>query len=252
MRTGRIDSPSTKLTGYIDGLIVANNATNPNTDVDFGTGVAWCVDRLIENTAAKTKILTGTWSAGNGTGGLFAGTVAANTWYHCFLLYNPTTRAIDFGFDTSVTAANKPSGWNARLIWSIKTNASSHIVQFAQRGDRCIWKNQVADAIVTYCPAATQLYTLSTPLGLNCDAVVSVFFSVTGSPYLYLANGDADPTPDYLIGRIDAQASVTPIAEKNLTTNTASQIQVSANVDTADCYLVIGTKSFLHPRGRTA
>ncbi len=111
MKIGRIDSPSTKLIGYIDGLNVANNAANPNTDVDFGTGVAWCHDRLIENTNTRTKILSGTWAAGNNNGGRFSGvSLSADTWYHCFILRNTTTNAIDVGFDTSVTGASKPSG----------------------------------------------------------------------------------------------------------------------------------------------
>lgn len=248
-RFGTLITPA--LEGWINGLIAANNGTDAASDIDFGVGVAFCGDRIVRNTSTITKQLDANWASGNNQGGLFSGSKANSTWYHCFVMRNLTSGAVDFGFDTSVSGANKPFGWEARLIWSVKTDSSSNIIPFAQRGDRCVWVNQFADVITEYCPAATQLYTLSTPLGLNCDAVVAVSFFTTDTAYLYIANGDAEPTPDYLIGRIDAQGgNVSPITEKNLTTNTASQIKVSANVDAADCYLVISVKSFLHSRGR--
>jgi hypothetical protein len=251
MRIGRIDSPSTKLVGYIDGLIAANNSTNPNTQVDFGAGVAWCNDRLIENTSTRTKSLNATWTAGNNNGGRFSGvSLSADTWYHCFILRNSTTNLIDFGFDTSVTGANKPLGWDARLIWSVKTNSSSYITRFVQRGDACIWSVPPADINVSSYAATSTLFTLSTPAGISCEANVDFFYAGTGSDYAFVSDGDSDALDaDYTAGRIDMQSGVDRTGQKRLITNPSSQIRFVASGNDSG-YMTACTRSFIHPRGR--
>jgi hypothetical protein len=73
------------------------------------------------------------WTAGTNVGGRFSQVILADTTYHCFLIYNPTTQVVDFGFDVSLTAANRPSGWAARRIGSIR-RSNGAIETFNQYG----------------------------------------------------------------------------------------------------------------------
>lgn len=240
-----------KLTGYLSGLVATLNATNPTTRIDFGVGVAW-VTTVVENTGTFTKRLDAVWASGTGNGGLFSGTRAANTWYHCFVLQNSTSGAIDFGFDTSVSGANAPSGWVPRIIWSIKTDGSSNIISFVQQGDTCIWSTPPLDINVTSVSGTGTLYTISVPLGLNCIAQIQAYYSGSVSTYLYFSSPDAaNNTAKATSGRINVQAnSVAPTNAISLVTNTASQIRVRASSTSGTEILYLTTSDFVHPRGR--
>jgi len=90
-----------------------------------------------------TKRLDATWSAGSGNGGLFNGTAvpkANSTWYFLFAIYNPTTNTIDFGFDTSIIAANRPVDYTKyRLIHVCKTDSSGNILTGTYFKDGWFW-----------------------------------------------------------------------------------------------------------------
>lgn len=241
------------LQGFINGLITVRNATTPNTHIDIGVGAAWVGDRVVQNVATFTKRLDAVWMAGTGNGGRFSGVRAANTWYHLFILRNDTTGAIDFGFDTSVSAANRPSGWAARLIWSVRTDASSNIIPYSQVGDNCIWLSPPVDLVsVASIPSANgQLFAMSTPLGLSCLAQFSAFSSGTSQFYYLSSPLSADlfvSTSD--VARYHMQSGVQPGVVIQILTNTASQIRIRAFGVSADDSVSISTAFYIHPRGR--
>lgn len=82
--------------------------------------------------AALTKQIDAVWAAGNNAGGFFpGGGVAADTWYHFHLIRKDTDGTIDAGYDTSVTAANKPAGYTAyRHIFSVRTDGAANIIGY--------------------------------------------------------------------------------------------------------------------------
>jgi len=94
------------LAGFITGCIPSNNGSDATNDVDFSAGFAFDGTRGY-TIGAKTKRADAVWAAGSGNGGKASGAAAfgAGDW-HLFALLNPTSGATDFGFDTSVTAAN--------------------------------------------------------------------------------------------------------------------------------------------------
>jgi hypothetical protein len=97
------------LSGYIKGCIPSNGSDATN-DIDFSTGFAFDGTRCYQ-VGAKTKRADAGWALGTAVGGMasVAGTpitFSANTDYHWFLLFNPSTGESDFGCDTSVIAAN--------------------------------------------------------------------------------------------------------------------------------------------------
>jgi len=237
--------------GFLSGLVAVRNAITPLAQIDFGLGVAW-VTTMIENVAAFTKRLDAIWAAGSGSGGLFSGARAANTWYHCFIMQNNTTGVVDFGFDTSISGASCPAGWTPRLIWSIRTDVSSNIIPFVQVGDICTWLSPPVDLNnVANIPSANgQLFAMSTPLGLSCLAQFSVY--ANGSSQIYYLSS---PLSDDLVvgltglGRYHLQSVIQPGVVIQILTNTASQIRIRAFSVTADI-VSVSTAFYIHPRGR--
>lgn len=110
-------------------ITIANNTTDANNDIDFSDGNFVFSDFSGQAyVSAMTKRLDANWTAGNNNGGLDTGTKAANTWYYCYAIYNPTTQASDFIFSASNTSPTLPSGFTKiRKIASIRTNISGNI-----------------------------------------------------------------------------------------------------------------------------
>lgn len=120
--------------GSILGLATTFD-TDSDHDVQIGIGV--CVSdnkyssyyRAMRLTAALTKQIDATWTAGDNAGGMFTGSVAAFTRYYLFLIRNDTTFAIDAGWDTSDTAANKPAGYTAyKKLREYRTDVDSNLI----------------------------------------------------------------------------------------------------------------------------
>lgn len=79
--------------------------------------------------AGMTKLLGTAWAAGNGNGGLFSGAVGNSTTYYFFAIYKTSDGTVDFGFDTSVTAANKPVGYGSyRRLATFRTDGAATIL----------------------------------------------------------------------------------------------------------------------------
>ena len=127
------DPQATNFPGNIGGLIPNIDAGDTDHDLTVTVGVA--VDSgaqvFIRLQQEITKQIDAAWTAGNDQGGLFSGTVAADTWYHFFLIRNPNTEAVDAGFDTSVSANNIPTGFTQyRRLLSVLTDGSANIIGF--------------------------------------------------------------------------------------------------------------------------
>jgi len=106
-------------------------------DIVFSAGkITDSTGRLPIINTAITKQIDAAWVAGNNAGGLFSGSVAADTTYHLFVIVKDSDLSVDAGFDTDPEAANIPVGYTAyRRIASLYTDASANLVQFYQRGD---------------------------------------------------------------------------------------------------------------------
>lgn len=90
----------------------------------------------VKNSFSGTKTMS-SWAAGSGNGGLDTGSVAANTWYYVFSIYNLTTLASDYLISASPTSPAMPAGYtkSERLSGFFKTNGSSSIIPFFLSSD---------------------------------------------------------------------------------------------------------------------
>jgi hypothetical protein len=170
------------LDNYIAGLTLVMDATTPSSVLDIAAGVAADSTNatFLRSAAVFKKTTTGSWAPGSGNGGMGIGlTVAAATWYHVFIILN--AGAVDFYFDTSFTAANKPAGTTYfRYIGSFAADSSAHIQPFSQQGDLFLW--QVPFQSLSTGGGGMVNVSLAVPPGRNIIPIVnSVGFAQAGT-----------------------------------------------------------------------
>ena len=88
----------------LGGLNFANDATSPLTVLDISAGA--CSDEgntLTMRLASPITKTTSAWAVGTGNGMLDTGSVAANFWYHVYLMERPDTSVVDVLMSLSIT-----------------------------------------------------------------------------------------------------------------------------------------------------
>ena len=133
-RINGVSLPSA-LTGAVSGLTITYDATNPNTKIDVTANV---IGTVVPSGAMGIDCTTSGQPAGND---LDAGTLAANTWYYIWVIYNGTTIA---GLaSTSRTSPTMPANYTTayqRLIGVAKTDPSyPYFIPFVQQGNHFIY-----------------------------------------------------------------------------------------------------------------
>lgn len=242
----------------IEGLALSNNSTDANNDIDIAAGKA--VDStgayFLELTSGITKQLDAAWAAGTDAGGLFSGTKASDTWYHAFLIRKDSDGSIDAGFDTSIAAANIPSGYTAyRMIGSILTDSSGNILGFTQKEDEFYWDTVIMDVKSINAGTSAVTRTLSTPLGIQTRPIAQIGYydaSVGQLVETMVTNPDETdtaPAADLWTNMLGGTAGVASSSQINVLTNTSSQIRTRQRTTSSTGTLWIMTKGFVHPRG---
>lgn len=160
------------LRGYLGGLTMSNDGTNPNTVIDTSAGVANADDATTLMTLpAFTKNANAAWAAGSGNGCLDSGSaLVANTWYHLFVIARVDTGVVDELCSTSATSPAFPAGYTKkRRIGSFETDANAHILGFSQVGDKFMWATPVQDVNLTvpdttaiWCPSMSRQVSYAT------------------------------------------------------------------------------------------
>lgn len=130
----------------IQGLYIANTPGQTATHISISEGQARSSDNSADIVlpAGLTKSLAAPWAAGTGNGmRSSAAAIVANSYYHLFAIFNPSTGAVDIIADQSPINPNMvlASGFTKRRrIGCILTDASGNIWQFRQKPDRTIFK----------------------------------------------------------------------------------------------------------------
>lgn len=207
------------------------------TAVTVGAG-AWrdsinAVDMLLAAPIAKLLQASGAWTAGNNQNGLFSGAKAPNTWYHFFVIRRDSDGVIDAGFDTSLTAANRPAGWSAyRRVWSVLTTAAGDIRAFFQSGAECLWQTRFDIANGLNVTGADQLLSVPVPSGLAARAYLGLSAQPVGSSTAVsvYTPGMAWQTGNNGFYDVIASTTYTHANAKYVLTNTSGQIAIRSNV----------------------
>ena len=242
--------------GYLYGLTLSNNVTDAAHDIDVSTGI--CIDStntvLMELLSSITKQIDATWVAGTNQGGLFSGTVAADTWYHFFLIRKNSDGSIDAGFDTSITATNIPTGYTAyRRIGSVLTDGSNNIIGFVQFGDVFVWN----DPISSYDgapPTSPTNYVFTCPSDVRTLVLVGwEIYDPSSELNLYVTISCPDVTGTASSSTMTAANSMWSNAGgcggmATVLSNTSSQLQIDST--SSNCTLRANTQSYIDTRGR--
>lgn len=126
------------------GLVVKNNATNPNYQVDISA------DEIILQDASGNPMRVLNLSATaditvSGAGGLDTGAEATSTWYHLWVIAKADgTKSVILS--TSATAPTLPTGYTYKAYTGAWYNGSDgHFRRAYQRGTRAAWKGLYSD-----------------------------------------------------------------------------------------------------------
>lgn len=246
------------------GMEISNNGTDPTNDIDITAGSRRDItDSVNIIGAASTKRLDASWSVGSGNGGLFSGSIA-NTTYHVFAIMRPDTGVVDYGFDTSVSAANRPASYTYyRRIASI-VRTSDAIKPFVQDGDRFMWKTPITDVSANNPGTSAVTRTLTLPTGIRVGAEITV--SGLGNPNsntagfggIYISDLALDDVAADVTGAstLSVYVQMTSAAVANIQlgtsitcmTNTSAQIRSRVAVSSSAATLYICTKGWIDPR----
>jgi len=171
-------------------ITIANNATTPNTDIDFSGGKFDFSDgsgQAIASALTKRLQSSGSWSAGAGGNLLTTGARANNSTYHLYSNYNPTTLAVDYMALLGVagTAPNPtsvlPSGYTKfKRVASILTDGSGNIRAFTQFGNYFKYATGISDLNGSFVAGSTTPQ-VSTPLGINSLGIFNIGLDISST-----------------------------------------------------------------------
>lgn len=207
------------------------NTTAGNFKFADGTGSA--------NIGAFTKEIDSTWAQGSAAGGMNDGeTVAADTWYHYFALSNADGSVVDFGFDSSITAAGLIAdtaviaalGASAKYsrVASYLTDGSANLIPYFQIGTTFFWKDPIKDVDDATPGTSANLAAMSTPLGVETLGRFTMYAIDPSNPTIYVSSPDATdnvPGANFTTYQIVAGTVARSVPHFEVKTDTSSQIR---------------------------
>lgn len=254
--------------GWIDGLIMSNNATDIANDIDIAAGQCTSDDGtyVMDFPTGLTKRLDSSWAVGSGNGGLDTGGETNTTWYHVWAIARPDTNVCDILFSTSVSAPTMPGSYTKkRRIGSIFNDSSGALLGFTQLGDEFIWNLAVIDLNVTNPGTTAVSRTLSVPTGVKVIALFSagwfggtnsinqaIFSSLDSADQATSAGSTSSLTGFPTMAGVEASGSFWFMVPHSVRTNTAAQIRSRIHSSGASDRMGIVTRGWIDNRGRNA
>lgn len=240
--------------GIVDGLVLSNNVSDANNDIDIAAGKA--VDgggtENIVLSLAITKRLDAAWTVGTNQGGLDTGAKANSTFYHVWLIKRIDTGVVDVLFSTSATAPTMPTSYTKkRRIGAVRTDGSGNILAFSQFGDEFLLSSLVADVNAETASATAGLKTLTVPTGLKVGAILSLRSSyVSSGTFILVTSPDqADQAASATACTATVQSAATANGSMmNVRTNTSGQVRLRSSGTGATNYII--TYGWVDPRGK--
>lgn len=144
--TNSVSKATTTTAGIslLSSEIITSNGTDADHDIDFTAGNFIFSDGSGQAVAsAITKQIDAPWVAGDDVGGLDTGTVANNTWYYSYSIYNPGTDTSDAILTATFGSPTLPAGYTKQSYkGAVRTDGSANIRQFRQSGNQFYYLNK--------------------------------------------------------------------------------------------------------------
>jgi hypothetical protein len=237
---------------FLAGLGLSNDVGAPQTTIDVAVGQCLADDQAttINLVAPFTKVINGLWVPGTGGAGLDVGSVSALTFYHVWVIYNPTLALTDILFSLSAISPTLPSGYTAkRRLGAMFVDGSSHWAGFTQTGDVFMLGVPQASLSIT-APTSMTLTTINfLPRGVSVGAILQGFVqsaSLGGNVYIsetFIVSGAP-------IAKLFVVNLAQTIGRFQIQTNTSAQIYISSS--SANTLLGLTVMGWVDTRGRNA
>lgn len=155
---------------YLNGMLVSNDATTPNTKIDIAAGICRDSNNQIDIILGNYLSLSGIGSANaatvidcgvNGLNGLDTGSLAASSYYYIYAIADSSNKNLSGGLASlSASAPVLPFGYDSmRLIGVAKTDGSVHFLKFYMTGSdsyrRVEWDAPIAVTVTDSGTSAT-------------------------------------------------------------------------------------------------
>lgn len=244
---------------YLAGLALSNNVTDATNDIDIAAGICRSAANANDLTlpAANVKQIDVAFSEyvsiGTASGGrASADNLTGAKWFNVFLIGGAGKN--DQGFFATSASPTLPSGFTySRRIGSVYWTGSA-IKSFTQTGDTVHWTSPPLDVNVSNLAGTTTAYTLTTPTGFKCLAILNIAVGdSTGAIRVYIHSPDnADEAASATAAPLSTSwvvvTTATSTGPAQIMTGTASNIRAVSN-DTATT-LAIATLGYIDRRGR--
>ncbi len=131
---------------YINGLLLSNNATTPNTKLDVAAGICRDSNNIVDinlgnylnqgNAAVTANSATTINFAVNGANGLDSGSFAASTFYYVYAIADSSGKHQPAAIASlSASAPTLPFGYDSiRVIGACKSDGSTHLLAYYTSG----------------------------------------------------------------------------------------------------------------------
>jgi hypothetical protein len=243
--------------GSIDGLILSNNSTDADHDIDISIGM--CRDSAdganMILAAAITKRIDAAWAVGDGNGGLDTGSVGNATWYHVWLIRRSDTGVVDALFSTSATAPTMPASYDQkRRIGAVLSDGSANILAFSQLGDEFLFAVSVLDLNGASVTTTASLHVLTVPTGIQVRPMCNMKVTTGSARGIWLSSPDqTDAAPTATTAPLVDGVTSTSGCDawgnfRPLRTDTSAQIRARAFTSTCTTYLA--TYGWIDLRGK--
>jgi hypothetical protein len=234
----------------LTGFETVRDVTVPTKRIVVSPGTCRSQDDTADISMATSmmKRLDQVWAPGSGNGGLEQGALVANVWYHCLVILNPTTGAVDILFSGSITNPLLPSGYTVfRRVWSIYTDASANIMPYVQSGDWCAWAVQINSFSSGNLGASPTIITMATPLGIKVEAQF-LLLVISGAGRVGLMDPDTGDPTAVLFWPVATKISAQDLSSRGYVfTDVNSRVVGYADANMTSSVITIGYRD---PRGK--
>lgn len=256
------------LAGHIDGGELANNATDPDHDIDFAPVVCTMRDGAgnytsFRSTATITKRIDAAWAAGNNAGGLASAvTLSADSMYIPFFI-GKDDGTVDAGWDTDINAANLLSdatgySWFRRALRGQFTDSLSNLRGIVQFGDVVRYKDVVPD--VDNDSTGTQGVFKTAAVSVPPNQMGSFLFLVSAASSTFVSGHITGAVGNTSKDVADRAISISTQTSGNVGCSVVTQVLVSAGSQVSYTLTTpgswsradVGTRGWTDDRGRNA
>jgi hypothetical protein len=244
--------------GNIPGHLTGLTLSTVGSSSAFGIAAGFATDSsnadMMALSSAYSKT-TSAWAVGSANGALDTGTIAANTWYHVFLVKRTDTGVVDVLISTSAASPTLPTNYTLfRRIGSMLTDGVSKWTKFSQYGDEFQWDVPVSNVSTSPGTTAIQTLTVTTPSGIKAIAILQVGGYVNGggdgrgwifSPDINAGGALANTNATLNFGISGGNQSWAAIRVR---TNTSAQVKYAMSASTGTP--IIATAGWVDDRGK--